>query len=211
MNTLPYLPEILTIATIHFLALISPGPDFIIVTRNSLVYSKRAGIYTALGLALGMSVHIAYSLIGLGLIIAQSIVLFSVIKFLGAGYLIYIGYKALTAHQQIENSEVRATEELDARRAFRMGLLTNITNPKVTLFFLSIFTLVISPATPLLIKLIMGGEMLLATFLWFSLVALLVSHRAVKQRVRGIQHYAEKVMGALLIALGIKLAFASSK
>lgn len=207
-----YLPDILTIALIHFLALVSPGPDFILVTRNSLIYSKRSGIYTALGIALGLSIHLTYSLIGFGLIIARSVVLFSIMKLLGASYLIFIGYKALMAKREpAPTAEQAAENHLDKKKAFRMGLFTNITNPKVTLLFLSIFTLAIGPTTPLYIKLIMGGEMILVTFLWFTLIATLVSHRAVKQKMRGIQHYAEKTMGAILIALGIRLLLTSSK
>ncbi len=90
-----YLTEFLTVAVIHLLAVISPGPDFAMISRNSLVYSRKTGIYSSLGLALGILVHVSYSLVGIGLIISRSIVIFSAIKFLGAGYLIYIGYKAL--------------------------------------------------------------------------------------------------------------------
>ena len=82
-----YLPEFLTIAGIHLLAVMSPGPDFAMIVRNSLVYSKKTAIYSSLGLAAGILVHVTYSLVGIGLIISQSILLFSVIKFFGAGYL----------------------------------------------------------------------------------------------------------------------------
>lgn len=190
----------------------SPGPDFVLITRNSLVYSKRSGIYTALGLGLGICVHVTYSLVGIGLIIAKSVLLFSILKLIGAGYLIYIGYRALRApHQDLAMANPQGEIHLNARKAVRMGFLTNVTNPKVTLFFLSLFTVVIDPATPLYIKFIMGGEMAIATFLWFALVATIVSHQAVKTRFQNIQHYAEKTMGVLLIALGIRLAFSSSK
>ena|SRR5258708_39313724 len=94
-----YLPIILTVAGVHFLALLSPGPDFILITRNSLLYSRRTGIFSAIGLGLGIIVHITYSLIGIGLIISKSILLFSFMKYLGAGYLFYIGYKSLRAKQ----------------------------------------------------------------------------------------------------------------
>jgi RhtB (resistance to homoserine/threonine) family protein len=209
---LSYLPQILTVALIHFLALMSPGPDFILITRNSLLFSKRSGIYTALGLSLGMLLHITYSLIGIGFIIAKSIVLFSVLKFLGAGYLIFIGYKSLRAPKQSKPAEEAVGEvHLKKSKALRMGFLTNATNPKATLFFLSVFTLVVNPATPLYVKLIMGGEMMAATFAWFSIVALIVSHPAIKKRVHGFQHYAEKTMGVLLIALGVRLAVSTSK
>jgi len=207
-----YLPAILTVVLVHLLAAMSPGPDFILITRNSLVYSKRSGIYTAFGLALGICVHVAYSLVGIGFVIAQSVLLFSILKLIGAGYLIFIGYKALKAPRQVQTTEDQFREiHLEKNKALRMGFLTNVTNPKVTLFFLSVFTLVINPTTPLYIKLIMGAEMAVATFLWFSLVATIVSHPAIRNKIRNVQHYAEKAMGVLLITLGVRLALSSSK
>lgn len=207
-----YLPAILTVALVHFLAVISPGPDFIMITRNSLVYSRKTGIYTAIGLGLGILVHVTYSLIGIGLLIAQSIVLFNLIKFLGAAYLIYIGYKSLTSKSQSLRLEDTAYEmDISRFSAIKIGFMTNITNPKVTLFFLSLFTLAINPSTPLFVKLFMGIEMSVVTFLWFTFVAYLVSHHLIKSRLSKIQGVAEKFIGIVLIALGIKVALSTSK
>ena len=207
-----YLSEIAAVALIHFLALMSPGPDFIVVTKNSLVHSRKSGIYTAFGLSAGLLLHITYSLVGLGLIIERSIIVFSVMKFLGAGYLFYIGYRSLRAKPPVVQEEVVHSENhLQPSKAIKTGFLTNATNPKVTLFFLSVFTLVIGPQTPLYVKLIMGGEMILATFIWFSFISIVVSHRLVRNKMGAFQHYAEKVMGAFLVALGIELALSTRK
>lgn len=207
-----YLPIFLTVALAHLLAVISPGPDFIMITRNSLIYSRRTGIYSAIGLGLGILVHVTYSLVGIGLIISKSIVLFNIIKFIGAGYLIYIGYKSLTSKSS-KTYVIVGSQRKDLSRlaAIRIGFITNVTNPKATLFFLSLFTLVINPDTPLFLKVIMGTEMSIVTFLWFTFVAYLTSHHIVKSRIGGIQHFAEKFIGVLLIALGIKVAFSTSK
>ncbi len=207
-----YLPIIFTVALVHLLAVISPGPDFIMVTRNSLIYSRKTGIYSAIGLGFGILIHIIYSLIGIGLIIAKSIILFNAIKFLGAGYLIYIGYKSLTSKSNNQLLERKTqTKDISRWKALRIGFLTNVTNPKATLFFLSLFTLVINPMTPFFVKLIMGTEMFFATIIWFSFVAFLVSHHLVKNRINKIQNTAEKFIGVILIGLGIKVALSSSK
>lgn len=207
-----YLSIFLTVALAHLLAVVSPGPDFIMITRNSLIYSRRTGIYSAVGLGLGILVHVFYSLVGIGFIISQSIVLFNIIKFIGAGYLIYIGYKSLTAKAtKIDISARSHKEDISRLAAIRIGFITNVTNPKATLFFLSLFTIVITPSTPLFIKILMGTEMSIVTFLWFALVAYLTSHHIVKDRISGIQHFAEKFIGVVLIALGIKVAFSTSK
>lgn len=209
---MPYLAEFLTIVTIHLLAVMSPGPDFVMTVRNSLMYSRKTGIYSAIGLGFGIGVHVAYSLLGIGILISQSIVLFTIMKFVGAGYLFYIGYKSLTAKApsiHIQQDEKR--EDIDRFAAMRMGFITNVTNPKATLFFLALFTQVIHPTTPLGIKLLYGLEMMGATVFWFTFVAVLLSHNVVKKRFERVQHTAERVMGAILIALGIKLVLSSLK
>lgn len=207
-----YLTVILTVALVHILAVISPGPDFIMITRNSLIYSRKTGIYSAIGLGFGILVHVTYSLVGIGLLISQSIILFNFIKYLGAAYLIYIGYKSLTSkssnlHLESQNKKT----DISKFAAIRMGFITNATNPKATLFFLSLFTLVINPDTPLFIKLFMGMEMAVVTSAWFMLVAYLISHNLVKSRLAKVQHHAERFIGVVLIALGIKVALSSSK
>lgn len=207
-----YLPEFLIVALAHFLAVVSPGPDFIMITRNSLIYSRKSGIYSAIGLGFGILVHVTYSLIGIGLIISQSILLFSILKFLGAAYLIYIGYKSITSHSQTTAAkEIEQRKDLTKFQALRIGFITNATNPKATLFFLSLFSVVISPTTPLFIKVLYGIEMSIVTSLWFIFVAILFSHSAIKERINKIQNIASKFMGAILIALGVRLALSSNK
>lgn len=206
-----YLPIILTVALIHLLAVISPGPDFIMITRNSLVYSRKTGIYSAIGLGLGILVHITYSLIGIGLLIAKSIFVFNMIKYLGAAYLIYIGYKSVTSKSSHLNMPETHKEDISRWSAIRIGFITNVMNPKATLFFLSLFTIVISPMTPLFVKLVMGVEMSIVTALWFMLVAYLISHHLIKNQISKVQQTAEKFIGIVLIGLGIKVALSSAK
>lgn len=205
-----YLPEFLAVAAIHLLAVMSPGPDFALISRNSLVYSRRTSIYTAVGLGLGILTHVLYSLVGIGLIIAQSILLFTTIKWIGALYLIYIGYKSLRAKKitTIENNlgAESKEKELSPWRAVRLGYLTNVLNPKATLFFLSVFTQIIHPTTPHSIQLLYGIEMSIMTIVWFSTVATVLSHRVIKQKFSAVQHYVERGFGVILIGLGIKVA-----
>ncbi len=197
-----------TIISIHFLGLIIPGPDFIMTIKNSLQYSRKTGIFTALGLALGMVVHIIYCMAGLALIISQSIIIFNFIKLLGAVYLIYIGIKSIFSKSSEINVEetVKKNEELKSFEAIKMGFLTNILNPKATLFFLGLFTLVIVPDTS---KITIGFSSLIMianTFLWFSLVSIFFTQKKVQSIFSKFQNLFNKVFGGLLIALGIKVA-----
>src|ERR1051326_125459 len=130
VNYMLYLTEFLTVALVHLLAVMSPGPDFVMISRNSLIYSRTVGIYSAIGLGLGILVHVTYSLVGIGFIISRSVVIFSLLKFLGAGYLVYIGYKCLTAkplvHTETTQQQPRTMGNF---AAIRMGFLTNVMNP----------------------------------------------------------------------------------
>lgn len=173
-----FISQLITVGIIHLFAVMSPGPDFAMVSRNSLIYSRKIAIYTALGIALGISIHVAYCILGLGLVISQSILLFNLIKYVGAGYLIYIGYKSIRS-KPVDTTEAaveRATVDISKSHAVWGGFLTNVLNPKATLFFLALFTQVMDPNTPKSIQLLYGIEMMIITFVWFAFIALLFSN-----------------------------------
>lgn len=202
-----YLALIGTVAVIHLLAVISPGPDFIMTVKNSLTYSRRTGIYTAVGLGGGIAVHILYCVAGLALVISKSILVFNIFKFLGAAYLIYIGVKSiLSKSSTVEVGEQNKKADISRLSAIKIGFLTNVLNPKATLFFLSLFTLVISPDTPFLIMLIMSVIMVVDTILWFSLVAIFLSQKKIRSTFGRFEGVFNKTLGGLLIALGVKVA-----
>ncbi|QII99960.1 LysE family translocator [Stutzerimonas balearica] len=203
-----YWMEFLTVALVHLLAVASPGPDFAVVVRESVTQGQRAGLWTALGVGSGIFVHIAYSLLGIGLIVSQSILLFNLFKWLAAGYLVYLGWKALRARPQLEAATLTAgpVPTRRARQAFAVGFVTNGLNPKATLFFLSLFTVVISHDTPLAVQAGYGLYLACATTLWFCLVAWLFSRDRVRAGFARMGHWFDRVTGAVLIALGARLA-----
>ncbi len=204
-----YWPEFFTVALIHLLAVASPGPDFAIVVRESVAHGRRAGVFSALGVGCGIFIHVAYSLLGIGLIVSQSIVLFNALKWLAAAYLVYIGIKALRAKPvSAGEAELNRFEGArTARAAFTAGFVTNGLNPKATLFFLSLFTVVINPHTPLPVQAGYGVYLALATALWFCLVAQLFSHKRVRAGFSRLGHWFDRLMGVVLVGLGVKLAF----
>jgi RhtB (resistance to homoserine/threonine) family protein len=208
-----YLTQFLTIAVIHFLAVASPGPDFIVVTKNSLSYSRRVGVYTAVGVALGIAVHITYCLLGIALVISQSIIIFSIFKYIGAAYLIWIGYKGLRtkAKPEVEIDLENNKKDLSIRTAIRSGFLVNVLNPKATLFLLAVFTQVIDPETPKFIQTLYGVEMVVATFVWFALVSSIFSNKLMKSKITRFSHWIDRVGGAVMITLGIKVAVSTQK
>ncbi|MFA7193474.1 MAG: LysE family transporter [Candidatus Paceibacterota bacterium] len=208
-----FLAQFITVAIVHLLAVVSPGPDFAMVARNSIIYSRKTGIYTAIGIAVGILVHVAYSLLGIGFVISKSVIIFNIVKFIGAGYLIYIGYKSLRAKPAVhtETKDNVAKQDISLWSSFKIGFLTNALNPKATLFFLALFTQIIDLSTPKIIQFAYGIEMMLITFVWFVLVALFFSNSLIRTKIGKVQHYVERVTGAVLIALGIKVALAGNK
>jgi len=204
-----YWAEFLTVALIHLLAVASPGPDFAVVVRESVAHGRRAGTYTAMGVGTAIFLHVGYSLLGIGLIVSQSIVLFNALKWAAAAYLLYIGFKALRAKPaSASDAPVNvAAGERTARGAFTSGFITNGLNPKATLFFLSLFTVVINPHTPLWVQAGYGVYLAVATGIWFCLVARLFSQARVRAGFARMGHWFDRAMGGVLVALGLKLAF----
>ena len=204
-----YLAEFLTVALIHLLAVASPGPDFAVVVRESVAHGRRAGTYTAMGVGTAIFLHVGYSLLGIGLIVSQSLVLFNALKWAAAGYLQYIGFKALRAKPaSASDAPINiAAGERTARGAFTSGFITNGLNPKATLFFLSLFTVVINPHTPLWVQAGYGVYLAVATGIWFCLVARLFSQERVRAGFARMGHWFDRAMGGVLVALGLKLAF----
>ena len=204
-----YLSTWTLIVVLMLFAAMAPGPDFVLAIRNSLTYSRRTGIFTALGFGLGVCVHVTYCILGIAAIISRSILVFNVLKFAGAAYLIYIGWHALRSKGFEDNDEkpTHAKTDLSIFKAIRMGFLTNLLNPKATMFFLALFTQVINPHTPLAIQMIYGATTFLVTVTWFSFVALVMTHKPIKTRFLKFSKWIDRVCGGVMIAFGCRLAF----
>lgn len=202
-----YLNEFLVFAFALFLALLSPGPDFAMVLKQSVRYGKRSSILVSLGIGLGISVHIIYTLLGIGLIISKSIILYSLIKYLGAMYLIYIGYQSLkSGGLKLKKENFTQVEEISDKKSFFIGFLCNALNPKATLFFISMFTVVISASTPIEIQIFYGIFAIFATTFWFVTLSLILSKNSVRNFFNSFGKIFDRTTGAILIALGISVA-----
>jgi RhtB (resistance to homoserine/threonine) family protein len=203
-----YWLEFLTIASVHLLAVASPGPDFAIVLKHSISFGRRAAIITSIGVGVGILIHVAYSLLGIGILIKTTPMLFKVFSYAGAAYLLYLGFGALRspAPKNIDSVEVKNVVQLISdNKAFMVGFLTNGLNPKATLFFLSVFAVAVSPDTPNVIKLGYGLYLAIATGVWFCVLSLFLSSKKVTQFMGEKSYWFDRVMGVVLILLAIKL------
>lgn len=199
---------LLPLIALVFISLISPGPDFAITVKNSLVYSRRSGLLTAFGIALGSLIHISYTLLGLGLLITKIPILMHIIQYIGAGYLFYIGYKNLLAKANTDRiGGYDSNADLSPMQAFSLGFITNLFNPKAMLFFISLFSVLmpkeISDSNKLSLAIILFFE----TLLWFSFVAYSLSGKNTRAKFQKMSHWIERITGAILIILASKLFF----
>lgn len=199
--------QILVILGITLLVMISPGPDMVIVMRNTIVGGRIGGMQSSLGVLAGNMVHITYCAIGIGWLISESILAFNILKYAGAAYLIYIGVMSFRARDMVLSTEDAGLQKNAGRSWFLQGFLNNILNPKGTLFYLGVFTMVITPetstATTLLLVLIM---MSISALFWLFFVFTLDSTIVRNVLERG-QKIVNRVFGGLLIFLGIRVAF----
>lgn len=202
--------EWIAVVTITLLACISPGPDFALVSRNSLILSRRTGVLTAAGIGLGVVVHVCYTLLGLGLVLQHSLWLFSVLKMAGAAYLIYLGIKMLRATPTVGQFATPASAPSDLA-ALRTGFLTNALNPKTSIFIISLFIGVVGPDTTLPIQIAYGVFISSAHFMWFSLVAMFFSSGRIREKLIAVRHWVDRVFGGLLVGFGVMLARAQDK
>jgi len=196
--------ELLAVALITVLAVISPGPDFAMVTRNSYAYGRRSGLIAALGIACGVQVHVFYTVFGIAVIITQSPLLFMAMKWLGAGYLIYLGLRSLFNTSKLALDTVEgATSSLWS--AFRMGFFTNALNPKTMLFVVATYSQVVQAGSSMTTNFAYGLFMSFSHWVWFSIVALFFSSGPLRRRMLEKQRLVDRVIGTALIGLGASL------
>lgn len=199
--------EWLGVITITILAVISPGPDFAMVSRNALSLSQRAGALTAFGIGAGVLVHVSYTLLGIGMLIRYSPGLLNVMKLMGAAYLIWLGARMLLSRPS-KTFDTEADWAPSDFSALRMGFWTNALNPKTSIFIVSLFTQVVGVNTPLATRIAYGGFISVAHMMWFAAVALFFGAPVLRQRLLGISHWIDRVFGAALIGFGLSLAIA---
>ncbi|MGP4864004.1 LysE family translocator [Psychrobacter sp. T6-5] len=194
--------EFYAVMLITILAVISPGADFAIVTKNSYMYGRSVGVLTAIGIALGVLIHVAYTLIGVKVVMHLAPNFLVIIKYVGALYLIYIGYKTFLQRPVVDTTNKAS---IGLWRAFRNGFFTNALNPKTTLFVISTYTQIVSATTSNTILIGYGIFMSAAHFIWFTVVALLFSQQALRTKMLRKQVVINRVIGSILALLGMIL------
>ncbi|RIW26870.1 LysE family translocator [Bacillus salacetis] len=184
-----------------------PGPDTAIITRNTLSGGSPNGMKTLYGTICALIIHTLAAVAGLSAVIVKSAFLFSVFKYAGALYLIYLGIKSLWAikHNTFENA--LSHTKFKNKSYFKQGFLTNILNPKVAVFFLTFLPQFVNKGSdPLMPFILMGATYALLTSAWFMLYLFLINQISTFMKKPGTTKVIEGMTGLVLIVFGIRLA-----
>ncbi|MBS9781128.1 MAG: LysE family transporter [Gammaproteobacteria bacterium] len=198
---------LLVITGVHLLAAMSPGPDFVLVSQHTLKYGKRSGLWCGLGIALGLSVHIIYSVLGLATLIAHSAPLLWVVKIVGGAYLLYLGIQGLRSKATPidNNNSTIQRESISLSKSLSLGFACNVLNPKAPIYFIAVFTVVLSPDLPWWQLSVYGIAMIILQWLWFSAVVMILSLPALNRKFQQAGHWLDRIFGVAMIGLGIKV------
>lgn len=201
------LHTLLLILTIHAVALVSPGPDFAIVTRLAIVSGRRSGLWAAAGVASAIGIYVLLCVLGMSLILATLPGLSRVLSIVGALYLAWLGVNCLRSRGTLPE----ASSATHGGKAYLTGLLTNLLNPKAMLYFGSILSQALTPDLDAIDVALLWSLLVGESLLWFCLVAQLFSSRRVLDWLRGRLIWLDRGIGVVLLALAAKLASSAAR
>ena len=192
------------------LLILLPGPDTAIATKNTVAVGRVGGLKTALGTCCALLIHTSAAVLGLSALIVKSALLFSVFKYVGAVYLMYLGVKTLWSLRKKDTAasvETRTKSPFINASCFKQGFLTNLLNPKVAVFFLTFLPQFVEAGSSSFIPfLLMGITYTVLTAVWFLLYVYLIHHISAFMKKPKTQTMMEGITGAILIGFGLKLA-----
>ncbi|TDQ34797.1 threonine/homoserine/homoserine lactone efflux protein [Thiopseudomonas denitrificans] len=200
----------MTVALAHFLALLSPGPDFVLVVKSAIRNDRSKAIGVAAGISTANALYIALCLIGVGALLASSIWLMVTLKIIGGLFLIFLAIQALRAKRSayaqlsVENDQIK-NGEASFIKEFVTGFMSGILNPKNLLFYLSLFTVVLTNDVGLVFKIALGVWMTLVVFFWDTAIIFMLSTNKARSRFTKLAYYIDKLTGAILGLVGISI------
>ena len=208
-------PQIAAFLVLSAALTITPGADMALVTRNTLSNGRASAFFTTLGVSAGVATHALLWAVGLSAIVSRSATLYEAVKLVGAAYLVFLGIRSLiwpSAHTPTETTDAdeAATRARDwvPFRSFSQGLLTNVLNPKVALFYLTFLPQFISATDPVVQKaLMLAGIHIGLGLVWLTVYAYLLDRLSDLFMRPSTRRRIERVTGGLLVALGLGLAW----
>jgi RhtB (resistance to homoserine/threonine) family protein len=202
--------HLLVFVGVAAIVILLPGPDTAVVTKNVLLHGRRAALGASAGVGAGLSVWTLAAAVGLASVIRASEVAFTVLKVVGALYLMWLGFQALRAagHAPPDGEARPATARpvMGARGGFWQGFLSDLANPKIGIFFTSLLPQFVDPGRPVLLPfLALGAVFVLMTVLWLGAYCLIAARAAETLRRPRVRSALDRVTGVVLIAIGLRL------
>jgi len=201
-----YLNEFMLIAFAHFIALLSPGADFVYIVNSAIHNKAKIAIGASLGIALSNAFYIMLCLFGYATIFSQSNLLTDNIKIIGGIYLLYLGVHILKSKSSTLAVKTLVTNKSTFKKELYRGFYLSFLNPKISIFYISLFTLVVNKNTPWKIQLFYGIWMALFVFIWDTLLIFLLNIKSIKKKILSFTNL-EKILGSLLIIMGAGLLY----
>lgn len=201
------LAQLVVVVSLTSLVMVIPGPDMVLVLRNTFAGGRRGGLLTSSGVLLGNLVHITYCLLGIGWLISQSIVAFAALKYAAALYLIYLGVMSFRSGAGASNL-AGGDHRRHGHNWLAQGFINNVLNPKGALFYFGVFTVVIAPGTSAgQMTMLVASMMLVSASFWLLFVAT-IDRPFIRESLARSQKIVNRVFGGVLILLGVRVALA---
>jgi len=199
--------QLLVVVSVTCLVMVAPGPDMVLVLRNTFLGGRRGGLLTSGGVLLGNLVHITYCLLGIGWLISQSIVAFALLKYAAALYLVYLGIMSFRSGAGAPDLGT-AGDRRPGRNWLAQGFINNVLNPKGALFYFGVFTVVIAPGTSAGEMTVLVASMMLVSASFWLLFVSTIDRPFIRASLTRSQRAVNRVLGGLLILLGVRVALA---
>lgn len=200
-----------TVVVAHFIALVSPGPDFLLVVRSAVRNTKSKALGVAFGISAANGVYITLCIVGVGAVLATSLVIMTILKIVGGLFLVYVAYQAIRSKRSDysfiseENAQAKPLESNSFWKEFLTGFVSGISNPKNILFYLSLFSVVLTNEVGIWFKIGLGIWMTVLVFLWDAFIIFVLSQNQVRRVFSKMAFFVDKLAGSVLGFIGLKL------
>ena len=195
--------EFFTVVVLHMFAVMSPGPDFLLISRQSIRYGRKIALWTAVGIGTGILFHSGLAVTGMLIILASNDFYLLVLKFICSSYLLYLGFTSLLNVSNFDD-DITSKDKWGRAGGFTLGLITNITNIKALLFFISLFGIVLSSSSNSSLMLY-GLYMAVMTFVWFASVSYIFTSYIFKEKFLKFFGVFEKFLGLSLVIIALQI------
>lgn len=195
--------EFLTVVFLHLFAVMSPGPDYVLISRQSIRYGRKIALWSAGGIGVGILFHSVLAATGILLLIASNDFYLSILKLICCSYLLYLGISSIVNTSDFNQTSLQKNR-WSSSGGFLVGLLTNITNIKALLFFITLFGVVLNTQHKEIL-LIYGIYMAIATFIWFAFISFIFTSDIFRSRFIDYFKFFEKLLGVVLIMIAVQI------